>query len=107
MIPVPKPAAGAPDRVVPLSAWGLLAALCSTLLILALQWGPRTCERGTEDYLLAGVAALVAAFAAPVALARAGLWKRFALGIGFAAACLTVWVAGWALGEFRLLCRLW
>jgi hypothetical protein len=94
-------------RAVPPSAWGLLAALSVTLLILALLWGPRTCERGTEDYLLAGIAALAAAFAAPVALARAGLWKRLALGIGFAAACLTVWVGGWMLGEFRLLCRLW
>jgi hypothetical protein len=101
-----KPA-NAAARAVPLGAWGLLAALCATLLILALQWGPRTCERGTEDYLLAGIAALVAAFAVPVALARTGLWKRLALGVGFAAVCLAVWVGGWALGEFRLLCRLW
>lgn len=103
----PEAPGGARPRAIPYSAWTVLAAVSGTLLWLAMRWGPRTCEGGTEDYLLAGIAALAVAFAAPVALARLAVWKRLALGLGFAVACLSVWIGGWVLGEFRLLCRLW
>lgn len=95
-----------PERAVPRRAWLVLAALGAGTLGLVLAYGPRSCEGGLEVYLLGGLAAVVAAFAVPVVAARLALWKRLAAGAGFAVTILAVWVAGWNLGGFRLLCRL-
>ncbi|HSO06142.1 MAG TPA: hypothetical protein VLW45_02825 [Pelomicrobium sp.] len=93
--------------LVPRGVWIAELVLGAIVVALALAWGPRTCEGGTDKYIVAGLAALPVAFGIPVAMAPLKVCQRLALGIGFALAILGVWVLGWALGEFRFLCRLW
>jgi hypothetical protein len=88
------------------NSYWLYIGLFLSLLVMALICGPHSCEWGNGVYFGFGV--LVFLFLLFLPFLRKGLSTgqkiSFALGIG----CLWVvlWVAGFLLGDFRILCRL-
>ncbi len=83
------------------------AAICLSLFGFAFVAGSQSCEWGLDAYFMVGVLVLVVLAITPWILqrhwpARNRLW----LALGYTAAGLVVWIAGFALAGFRLLCRL-
>jgi hypothetical protein len=82
-------------------------AVCAALFGFAFAAAPRSCEGGLEAYLLAGLAALVVLVAIPLWLRTdQAVARRVAMGVGFAAVGLMVWIAGLFIANVRILCRL-
>jgi len=83
------------------------AVVYAALFMFAFIAAPHSCEWGLAAYFWLGVAALIAVFAAPVALwADRTVLMRVAFGFGFAALCAAVWLAGLFAANVRILCRL-
>lgn len=82
-------------------------AICGAVFAFAFVAAPHACAWGLTAYFLLGAAALIALFAAPLALQRdrpplKRVMKGFALfAVGFA-----VWVGGIFAANMQLLCRL-
>ena len=80
---------------------------CAALIVLAFVAGPHSCEGGLDTYFFSGLGCFVIAVAAPFVLHRDLPVSRQALAAGTLAALVVVaWIAGFAIGGFRLLCRL-
>ena len=83
------------------------AAICVALFGFAFVAGPQSCEWGLDAYFIVGVVVLVVLAITPWTVqrhlpARDRLWRT----LGYTVAGLGVWIAGFALAGFRLLCRL-
>lgn len=78
------------------------------LLVAALRLGPRSCEPEVQNaYLDLGVGYLVVLAALPFVLGRdRPIAIRFAAAVVLAIAGAGVWIGGVALGDFRIMCRL-
>jgi hypothetical protein len=84
---------------------GLVA--CAALIALAFVAGPRSCDGGLTVYFFSGLGCFAAAIVAPFVLHRNLPASRRALTAAVLAGLVIVtWIAGFAMGGFRLLCRL-
>jgi hypothetical protein len=82
-------------------------AICAALFGFAFAAAPRSCEGGLEAYVLAGAAGLVVLLAIPLLLRTDhAVARRVAMGLGFAAIGLVVWMAGLFIANVRIMCRL-
>lgn len=83
------------------------AAVYVALFVFAFIAAPHSCEWGLTAYFWLGVLAMIAVFAAPIALwTERAVFSRVLIGSGFAALCVGVWIAGMAAANVRILCRL-
>ena len=84
----------------------LLIALLTALLILAFICGPRHAGWGNGVYLYAGIITGLLAFILPLFHGQWTLLKQAGIGLLFLLAVAIVWVAGFMLGGFKIINRL-
>jgi hypothetical protein len=84
-----------------------VAAVAFLLFVAAFWLAPSSCEGGFGIYVLCGVAALAVLLAMPFAL-RFGNSTLIRVGWGLGLVVLggALWIAGLAVANFRILCRL-
>lgn len=87
-------------------AYRIYCLLLFLLMVLVFVCGPHSCEWGNTVYFLAGVAALVFSFVGALRQTDWPSGKRFATGFLFVLGTVVLWCAGFLLGEFRIMCRL-
>jgi len=84
----------------------LLICLYVLQLILAFICGPYSCKWGNTVYFYTGIANLLAAFILPLIMAE-GLWPhRLLLAALFLLGSAIVWVIGFMVFDFKIMCRL-
>ena len=84
----------------------LYIILLATEIILAIICGPHSCEWGNQVYFYFGIASLALAFIIPFFQKELSWKKRIGYGFLFLLGSIIVWCAGFMLGEFKILCRL-
>ena len=85
----------------------IAAGVCTALFAFAFVAAPKSCEWGLTAYFFAGVACLFGLFALPLLFGRGlSLGLRYGLAFGFAAAVFVTWIAGGAIANVRIMCRL-
>jgi len=68
---------------------------------------PKSCEWGNTAYVWAGVAALAALFAWPLAIGAGRPWLvRIGLSVALVVLGCGVWLGGLFAANFRIICRL-
>jgi hypothetical protein len=84
----------------------LFGVFCIIQIILAKICGPHSCEWGNKTYFWSGIIVLIASFLIP--FSQHGLTVGKQLGIGFVFILLSaaLWIAGFFLGGFRIICTL-
>ena len=87
-------------------AYRLYAVLLLTEIILAVVCGPHSCEWGNGVYFYFGVSALILSFLFPLLQKEWPGKVRIVTGFLFLLGSAFVWCAGFLLGEFRIMCRL-
>jgi hypothetical protein len=90
-----------------LAAFRAGLACCVTLFVLAFVAAPHSCEWGLSAWFWSGVGSFAAVIAAPFVLHRE-LPPRRRAGVAAALAglVLVAWIAGGALANVRIMCRL-
>jgi hypothetical protein len=84
----------------------LLSCLYALQLILAFFCGPYSCKWGNSVYFYSGVANLLVAFILPLLL-EGGSWShRLILAILFLLGSAIIWVIGFIVFDFKIICRL-
>jgi hypothetical protein len=91
----------------PLQGVVVVAALVFLLFVAAFWLAPSSCEGGFGIYVVCGVVALVVFLAIPFAL-RFGnsTLVRIGWGLGLVVFGGAMWIAGLAVANFQILCRL-
>jgi hypothetical protein len=84
----------------------LLIGLYALQLMLGFICGPYSCKWGNSVYFYSGVANLLMALVLPL-LQDEGPWsQRLVLGILFLLGSAIVWVIGFMVFDFKIICRL-
>lgn len=77
------------------------------IFILAIIYGPSSCAGGLTVYFKAGILFLILSIVLPFFIKEPTSKQRTGLLIlGLAALSVIVWIAGFALGNFRIMCKL-
>ena len=84
----------------------VLLLLFAIELLLAFICGPHSCEWGNTVYFYFGIAILLTSFTLPLLQKNWRAGKRAGYASLFLIASLAVWVLGFALGNFTIMCRL-
>lgn len=87
-------------------AYRLYGLLLFGTVLLAAVCGPYSCEWGNAVYFFAGLTGLLLSFLAALFQKDWPGKKRWLTGFLFAAGLIVVWVGGFMLGAFQILCRL-
>lgn len=87
-------------------AYRLYAVLLLACILLAVVCGPHSCEWGNQVYFYFGVTGLLLSFLFPFFQKDWSRKKQFGIGVLFLLSSVVVWCAGFLLGEFRIVCRL-
>ncbi len=87
-------------------AYRLYLLLLLVQIILAVVCGPHSCEWGNTVYFSFGVAALLLSFLFALFQKDWSRRKRIGTGLLFLLGCGVLWCAGFMLGEFRIMCKL-
>jgi len=87
-------------------AYLLYGVLLVAEIILAVVCGPHSCEWGNAIYFSAGLAGLLLSILFPALQTEWSGRKRVLTGSLFLFGLLLLWCAGFLLGEFRIMCRL-
>jgi hypothetical protein len=75
-------------------------------LMTAWICGPYSCEWGNSTYFYTGILLAAVAFMLPFLQKSWSLQKRIGIGLLFAAAIAMVWIIGFMIFDFRIMCRL-
>ena len=75
-------------------------------IILAFICGPHSCEWGNTVYFYSGFAGLVLAFLLPLLQKEWPVNKRIGYCLLFLFGSVVTWCAGFMLGEFKIMCKL-
>ncbi|MEJ0104398.1 MAG: hypothetical protein WDO19_18325 [Bacteroidota bacterium] len=75
-------------------------------IILARICGPHSCEWGNKTYFYAGILIAIAGFILPYFLTGWSAGKQTGLGFLFLLLSAVVWIAGFFIGNFKIICRL-
>ena len=82
-------------------------ACCVALFALAFIVAPHSCEGGLDAYVWSGVGCFAAVIVAPFVLHRnVPASRRAATAAVLAGLVLVAWIAGGALANVRIMCRL-
>ncbi|QEC57107.1 hypothetical protein [Flavisolibacter ginsenosidimutans] len=87
-------------------AYKLYFLLQGFQIVLVFVCGPHSCEWGNAVYFSFGVAALTLSFLLPLLQKDWPRRKRILFGFLFLLGSVVLWCAGFLLGEFRIVCRL-
>lgn len=87
-------------------AYGVYLVLLVLQIILAFVCGPYSCEWGNGVYFSFGILSLLLSFLCPLLQKDWPQSKRILLGFLFVLGSVLLWCAGFMLGEFRIMCRL-
>jgi hypothetical protein len=80
--------------------------LLITQVIFAIACGPHSCEWGNSLYFYAGIACATVSLALPFFQKKWPLEKRVAYSLLYLLISVTMWIAGFMLFGFRIMCRL-
>ena len=83
-----------------------LIILLATEVLFVIICGPYSCEWGNTVYFYFGIAGLLVSFALPLIEKEWPLKKRVGFGLLFPVLWAVIWVAGFMLGGFRIMCKL-
>src|ERR1043165_3642620 len=84
----------------------VLIGLFITEIIMAFICGPHSCEWGNQVYFYFGVFCLIGSFLSPF-LQKGWLFdKRLGYGFLFAIVSVIIWIGGFMVGGFRIMCKL-
>ena len=75
-------------------------------IILAFICGPHSCEWGNSVYFYCGVVGLTLAFLLPLLQKAWPVNKRIGYSLLFLFGSVVTWCAGFMLGGFRIMCKL-
>lgn len=81
-------------------------ALLVLEFILATICGPYSCEWGNGVYFYSGIVIALASLALPFFQKEWVMGKRIGISLVFAGAVIVIWVIGFMVFEFRIMCRL-
>jgi hypothetical protein len=84
----------------------LYVILLVAQIILAFICGPRSCEWGNIVYFYCGAAGLMLAFLLPLLKKAWQVNKRIGYSLLFLFGSVATWCAGFMLGGFRIMCKL-
>ncbi len=84
----------------------LLTARYIINLVVAFIAGPYSCEWGNTVYTIMGLVVIVITVALPFFQREWAMNKRVGFAFLFLLISLIVWIAGFAMGGFRILCKL-
>ena len=84
----------------------LLVLLLVLEFILAAICGPYSCEWGNDVYFYSGIGILPASFILPFFRKSWTAARRIGFGLLFVLAALVVWVIGFMVCDFRIMCRM-
>jgi hypothetical protein len=83
------------------------AVACTALFMFAFIAAPYSCEWGNEAYAWTGAGALLLLAVTPFLLgAGSSLLRRVGFALGLLAIGSAVWLAGFFMANFRIICRL-
>jgi hypothetical protein len=80
--------------------------LFSLTIAAAFICGPHSCEWGFGVYFFSGIGATLFSGMAPLFMRNMPLKRRLLYGVLFAVLYIVLWVCGFLLGDFRIICRL-
>jgi hypothetical protein len=75
-------------------------------IILAVICGPYSCEWGNSVYFYFGIGSLTLAFLLPLLQKAWTANKRIGYSLLFLFGSVIIWCAGFMLGGFKIMCRL-
>lgn len=82
-------------------------ACCAALFALAFIVAPHSCEGGLDVYVWSGLGCFVAVLVAPFVLhADQPASRRVGMAAALAGLVIVAWIAGGALANVRIMCRL-
>lgn len=84
----------------------LFGAFCAVQIILAKICGPHSCEWGNKTYFWSGIVVLVASFLVPFLQQGWAIGRQLGFGFLFIVLSAGLWIAGFLLGDFRIVCTL-
>ena len=87
-------------------AYRLYLLLLLLQLLLVFVCGPHSCEWGNAVYFFVGVAVLFLSFLLPLFQKDWLQKKRLLFSVLFLLGAVVLWCAGFMLGDFRIMCRL-
>lgn len=86
--------------------YALFVILLMICIVSASACGPFSCAWGNRTYFYTGVLLGITAFALPLFQKRWTSPKRIGFAFLFLLTMLMVWVAGFVLFDFRIMCRM-
>jgi hypothetical protein len=84
----------------------LFGIFCTIQIILAKICGPYSCEWGNKTYFWSGIIIVIASFLIPFLQQGIPVGKQLGLGFLFIILSAGLWIAGFLLGSFRIICTL-
>jgi len=84
----------------------LFGVFCTIQIILATICGPHSCEWGNKTYFWSGIIILIASFLVPFSQHGWVLGRQLGFGFLFMVLSTLLWIAGFLLGGFRIVCTL-
>jgi hypothetical protein len=77
-----------------------------TELIVASIYGPRSCDGGFEIYFWTGIFCVIVSAGIPFTAKSETIKWKIGFSILLSIVSVLIWVGGFALGNFRIICRL-
>lgn len=88
------------------NSYWLYIGLFLSLLVMALICGPHSCEWGNAVYFSYGLFVLVLLLFLTFFRKGLSMGQKIGFALGLGLLWVVLWVAGFLLGDFRILCRL-
>ncbi len=84
----------------------IFLGVCAIEIILAIIFGPHSCEWGGQAYVYAGIIGLIVTLLLPFFQKNWSFIKRILYSLGFSSLLAMIWITGFMLCDFRIICKL-